>query len=433
MTTVLLLHPGSSAFRQEQVRAHAPVLAALGLELALADDAPEAADRELFAEVLELPHPSRVDAAWERLRPWLDSRRIAGVLAQSEVGLPLGALAARHLGVPGPAPDAVLACVSKLETRRRLAAAGVPQPRFALARCAAEVRAFARESGFPVVLKGVSSALARLVTLVRSSAEVEPSVARLATALPHSEDVQRLASFARVAELDLGCDPTREFLVEEFAPGEALETDGVLAGRTALSYGVVEQLLTPPPRFFMEGYLLPADRGPEVLERVEQRSARALEVLGLSDTGFSIELRWHAGEARIIEVKGRLGWDEGFGDLFALRGGAQPVFQALEVCLGRTPTLRPSGAHAALLYRSCFENARVLRAPDEAAFERLRARGLRAGLAHGEGARLHAPPDPRCRPHLAWVLARHPTSSRAAANLARAALAELSFELTPTD
>lgn len=55
-----------------------------------------------------------------------------GVLTSCDYYLPTAARIAARLGLPGPAPEAVENACRKDATRERLAAAGVPGPRFAV-------------------------------------------------------------------------------------------------------------------------------------------------------------------------------------------------------------------------------------------------------------------------------------------------------------
>jgi biotin carboxylase len=432
MPRVLVLYPGPPSERQTQVRAHADLLCALGIELVLADDEPVAADRELFAEVLRLPPPEHVEEALRVADSVLARSRIDAVFAQSESALPLGSILARRLAVPGITPEAALCTISKHRTRERLAEAGVGQPRFALARSAADVRRFAAGVGYPVVLKGVASALARLVTKVDRDADVEPGVARVRAGLQTSTDIARLVGFGRAAGLDLGCDPRAEFLVEEFVRGAPVESDGVVCRGAILGFGVTEQVLTPPPLFYLEGYLLPADRPAHENAAIERTAEDALRALGVDDTGFSVEMRFEAGAARTIEVNGRLGWDEGFGDLFVPRVGAQPLLFALQVALGMRPEVRRADVACALAYRSHYAVGVVARVPPVAELRALEAaHGVRVGLAVEAGERMHAPSHPDIYPHLAWALATDPRLSRRAYARARAAVAEVRVEIEP--
>ena len=429
MTNILVLYPGTQTFRQAQVAQHRPVIEALGIRLVLADDAVDASDMEHFADAIELPPPEHVGEALSRVRRWLASHEAHGVLGQSESSLLLGSLVARDVGVPCISPGAALLTTSKHLCRVALEDARVPQPRFALCTCVSDVRRFAHDHGYPVVLKGVASALSRLVTLVRDDAAVDDAVARLRAGLSTSVDIGRLVDFGAAARIDLGCDPREQFLVESFAGGAPVETDGVVAGSDIRTFGVVEQVLTPPPLFHFEGYLLPSDRpGSDEVERV---SDAALRALGVTDTGFSNEMRLDGGAASVIEVNGRLGWDEGFGELFETVIGAQPALLALQVALGRSPVLaRRPGVRAAVAYACCYADRVVERAPGAGEIARVeREHGVRCALAVRAGERMFAPPHPDISPHLAYALASDATSSQAAYARARAAVDELSFEL----
>ncbi|MCY2960084.1 MAG: ATP-grasp domain-containing protein [Planctomycetota bacterium] len=433
MIDVLCIYPGPAAFRQKQVAAHRPLLESLGVRLLLADDYDDPGDRACFADVIALPPPEELAAGKRALDRALSGRAIHGVLAQSESGLCLGALVAAERGLPCIPLQAALLTTSKFGTRTALESARVPQPRFALARTAADVRRFASTHDFPVVLKASASALARLVTLVRSEAEIDEAVARIRAGLALSPDVRRLCEFGRVAGLDLGHDPLDQFLVESYARGLPVETDGVVSRDRIGTFGVTEQILTPPPLFFFEGYLTPADLPERDIAAIEATSDAALRALGVRDTGFSIEMRWDAARASILEVNGRLGWDEGFGDLFAAITGMQPVLQTLQIALGQTVVVeRRPDVRAAVAYSACYADRIVLSTPSaETIAEVEREFDVQAGTCVWPGDRTVAPPDPDATPHLAWALARDPESSRSAYDAARRALTRLPVELGP--
>lgn len=433
MIDVLCIYPGPATFRQKQVAAHRPLLESIGVRLLLADDYDDPGDRACFADVFHLPPPEQLEEAKRALDRALAGRAIHGVLAQSESGLCLGSLIAAERGLPAIPLHAALLTTSKFGTRTALAAAGVAQPDFALVRTAADVRRFAAAHDYPVVLKASASALARLVTLVRSDAEVDTAVERMRAGLQRSPDVRRLVEFGRAARLDLNHDPLDAFLVESFARGLPVETDGVVAGDVIGTYGVTEQILTPPPLFFFEGYLLPADLPEPALAAIEATSDAALRALGVRDTGFSIEMRYDGARASILEVNGRLGWDEGFGDLFAAITGVQPVLQTLQIALGAPVVVeRRRDVRAAVAYSACYDDRVVVSTPSADEVARVeREFDVRAGTCVWPGDQTVAPPDPDASPHLAWALARDPSSSRRAFESARTALARLPVELAP--
>jgi biotin carboxylase len=412
--TVLVLHPRAVSFRHARIGECRELLRALGLRLMVAaheldDDVTRHCD-----EVVELPPPHEVRAGWQILRELLDRTRIDAVFAQTESSLLLGSLAARHAHLPGPSPAAAYACTNKLVCRTQLDLAGVAQPRFAMGETAADVRAFAREHAYPLVLKAVASAAQRLVTLARDASAVDAAVARVRDGLPGSLDLERLLDFARVEPVELGCDPRRQFLIESFAAGDPVEVDGLVVGADARCFGVTEQVHTQSPSFFIEGYLFPADRPPGEVAALEDLAVRALAALGVRDTCFSVELRAGAHGAQLIEVNGRMGADEGFGEMFESVIGVHPVPLAFALALGEPVAWSAYACRAAVAYRCNYERGQLVSAPDDEELARLSTDDLDVRLDARAGDALHDACEPRVHPHIAHVLARDVSSSRAA-------------------
>ncbi len=407
-----------------------------GVRLVVADEDVDDVDRALFDGVLTVPRYDRLDEVTAALEAFAAATQVDGVLAQSEYGLLPASLVCRRLGCPGPSPEAAFACTHKGESRRRLAAANVPVPGFARASDAAGVLRFAAERGFPVILKGMASTMARNVVRVDRPEDVPAAASRLRAALADSPDVRRLADFARKAGFDLGCDPRRDFLVEECVDGVPAETDGIVRAGVPWTFGVIEQRWTAPPLFYLEGYLLPVD--PEVADaaRVAAAGEAAVAASGLVDGGFAVEFRARGGDdVRVIEVNGRLGEDDGFGRLFETAIGVEPWRECVKALAG-LPGGDRDGAYAgaaarpsALAYACGFREGIVRRVP--AAAEREAARGgcVEVQAAVEEGTRMFAPPHPDVFPHLAWALASHPAGSRAAYAEARRAVDALRFRM----
>jgi len=187
-------------------------------------------------------------------------------------------------------------------------------------------------------------------------------------------------------------------------------------------------VLSAPPRFYLEGYLSPAERSAADVDAIERTSAAALLASAVEDSSYSIEMRIERGEASVIEVNGRLGWDEGFGDMFERTTGCQPMIATLHQALGLVPRIaRREGVHCALAYASCYDDAIVERVPTAEELAALANGRVTIGLATYANARFHAPPHPDVAPHLAYALAEHPTSSRAAFAAAHAAVGRVPF------
>ncbi len=426
MPTLLMLYPAYGTVSCHEVCRHAGSID--GIKLILADDQPTTSDLDIFDEVWELPPPQDVSEAHARLLRWCETRRPDGIFMQSERGLMVGALLAAELGVIGPSVAAAHLCSNKYLQRVALAKAGIGNPQFALAESEADVRRLAASFGFPVVLKCVISTMSRLVTQVCSPDEIAPAVAKMRDMMPRSLDVARLLGFARTAKIDLGCDPTRQFLVESFLGGDMLETDGLVVGDRPFNFGVTEQVQSTDPPFFIEGYLIPAEcLEPSVVEAV---SDATVEAIGLSDAAYSIEMRAIDHKVSIIEVNGRLGWDDGLSDLFRVFTGEERILQAQQLALGLPLKLRRDNSHhAALAYWPCYFDGVVETLPTRADLQAMSAGLVKLGLSTNRGARFVAPPNPEAYPHVAWALAEDLTSSHQAYENARAWLDNMDIEV----
>ncbi len=438
MRRLLHLYPGEGRVRRELLGRHRAWLAAHQIELILGDDWIAPADRSLYADAVLLPPAERVADVVVALAKAPALARLDGILLQTEASLPSGSLFAAPRGWPAPSPAAVLRTISKARTREALAATNVGQPAFALCSGRGEARAFAAAHGFPVILKPFASTMARLVVKVDDAQELDAAVERLQAALPHSLDVARLVEFARAAGLELGPDPTRHFLCESFAAGLPMEIDGFVGNGKARCFGALEQVQTPPPHLYFEGYLLPADLDFDRGRALCTTGERAVTALGLDHAGFSVELRATPHGPQVIEVNGRLGEDHGLWQLFAQAAGRDPFELAIAVALGESPDYRrleggPHERRHALAYRCHFGEHTVhgvaAAAARIAAIATMPA--LTAGLCVEPGDVMHAPPHPETFPHLAWVLASDANSSRAAFARARAAVATVEVELVP--
>jgi len=428
MPTLLVLYPAYGTTSCAKIARYASEIG--DLKLVLADEEPTTTDEEIFDEVIELPPPECLAEAYQVMCRWCDKRHPDGIFMQSERGLLLGSLLAREFNLKGPTPEAAHLCSNKYRQRVALSDAGINNPLFTLAENASDVHRLAGKFGFPLVLKCVISTMSRLVTPVCSQEDIDNAVARVQAGLAESLDVARLISFAETGKVELGCDPRRQFLAESFLEGDLVETDGLVVGDKPFNFGVTEQIQSVNPLFFIEAYLLPAectDNRP-----IEAVSDAVIKAIDLRNSGFSTEMRVHGGRIFLVEVNGRLGWDEGFSELFQVRTHQERIAQALQVALGIKPQLiRDLSRFAALAYRSCYYDGIVEDLPTHEELAQLEHDGLRLGLATHQGARFVAPPNPECYPHVAWALATHSTSSHAAYEIARQAVDGLDISIRP--
>ncbi|PWU18956.1 MAG: hypothetical protein C5B48_14245 [Candidatus Rokuibacteriota bacterium] len=263
------------------------------------------------ADVFEAVDFGDVSAAIEvarRLRP-------DGVLTiTSDRAVPAVAAIAEDLGLWGIGSDAARVLTNKVAMRRRLAEAGVPQPRFGGARSLQDARQAAREVGFPCVLKPADSGGQRGVCRLESPEDLD---ARFDEAWRESA--------------------TGETIVEEFLDGIETNAMGIVRDGDVRMLTLSDRL-TPPGRGFAVGWihLYPASLNGNGQVETEGIIRRSLEVLGLRDgIAFPQLMARPDGSVQVVEVAARIPGGQ-MADLVRHAVGVDLVEVALRLAVGET-------------------------------------------------------------------------------------------------
>lgn len=243
-----------------------------------------------------------------------------GVLSWDEARVLQVAKIAGALGLPGGDPQAVLRCRDKLLTRQALDAAGVPQPRWALAGGVQEALAAAERIGYPVVLK--PRAMAASLGVVRVDGPDE-----LTAAFGFARDIT-LPGAWRYADV----------LVEEFLTGPEISVDAAVHRGRTHPLCLARKEVGYPPYFEEVGHVVdaadPLLTDPEVLAVVQDTHT----ALGYADGVTHTELKLTPAGPKLVEVNARLG-----GDLIPYLGlcatGIDPGLAAAAVACGQPPVL----------------------------------------------------------------------------------------------
>ena len=188
-----------------------------------------------------------------------------GVLTVSaDRAVPVVAAIAEARGLPGIGTETAHLMTHKVAMRRRLAEAGIPQPRFAALRILSERHRAAAEVGFPAVLKPADSGGQRGIFLVHSIDDIEA----------HLHEV-------------LAASPTQEAILEEYVEGT--EMNGIVIARNGEAWTLtLSDRLRPPGVGFGVGWIhvYPAAVYGDQLDDSERIAARTARALGL-ETGIA--------------------------------------------------------------------------------------------------------------------------------------------------
>jgi biotin carboxylase len=247
-----------------------------------------------------------------------------GVLTSCDYYLPTAARIAGRLGLPGPGPEAVENACRKDLTRRVLAEAGLPQPRFAVHEDRAELARAAAEIGYPLVVKPVDLCAGMYVRRVDDEAELAAACRALA-GFPVNARGQRRSPAV---------------LLEELLDGPEVSVETVSHGGAVQVVGVTDKSVGGAPAFIETGHMFPAALGAADTEAAEQTALGALKALGLTDGVVAhTEIKLTPAGPRVVEVNPRPAGNR-ITELVRHVTGIDLAAAFVDVALGRAPDLR---------------------------------------------------------------------------------------------
>jgi biotin carboxylase len=279
-----------------------------GLRVAAVDrnpDAPGLKEADV-AKVVDFADVDAVLKATARLK-------FDGVLTVSaDRAVPVVAAVAEARGLPGIGVETAHLMTHKVAMRRRLADAGVPQPRFAAIRSLSERRRAADEVGFPAVLKPADSGGQRGIFRVDSLDDLE---AHLHEAL--------IAS------------PTGEAILEEFVDGTEMNGIVIARGGEAIPLTLSDRL-RPPGVGFGVGWIhvYPATTFGAQLEESERVAVHTVHALGLHNAiAFPQLIAVPDGTVQVVECAARIPGGQ-MADLVRFAVGVDLVDVQIRMALG---------------------------------------------------------------------------------------------------
>ena len=321
----------------------------LGLYVVVSDANPEApgfrcADDRIIASTYSIGET--VAAAREYHRT---VRPIDGVMCIAS-DIPLTVASVAHaLNLPGIPLESARLASEKLAMKEKFTADGVPVPWFAPVDSDAQVRAFAMERGFPLVIKPVDSRGARGVQRLTGHED-----------LAHAFDLAARES------------PSRRAMVEQFLDGPQVSTESIMLDGAAHTPGFADRnyefLEKYAPNIIEDGCDLPT-----ILETAQQQSVhevvqQAALSMGIRNGIVKGDIVVHKGKAYVIELAARLSGGLLCSDLIPLNTGVDFVKSAIRLALGepvRPADLVPRFQHC-VCQRYLFPRAgRVVRIAGE--------------------------------------------------------------------
>ncbi|BAJ31641.1 MULTISPECIES: ATP-grasp domain-containing protein [Kitasatospora] len=254
---------------------------------------------------------------------------IDGVVTYSELLLRPQAELADRLGLPGNSPESVARAQSKALQRRAFAAAGVPSPRAAEVRRAADLPGAVAAVGLPAVFKPSLGAGSQGVRVVTDEAELAGLLA--AAADLNSPFLQEDDAYLLEEAMPIAGDGSSVYA--DYVSVESLLFEGVadhlaVTDRLRLRNGCVE-----------EGAVLPSRLPAEARRAAVDCADRAIRALGLTHGAVHTEVALCPDGAKVIEVNARAGGP--LPSMFLIAADYDFARDIARVALGLRPLERP--------------------------------------------------------------------------------------------
>ncbi|MDX3450897.1 ATP-grasp domain-containing protein [Streptomyces sp. ME02-8801-2C] len=250
--------------------------------------------------------------------------RFDGVITSCDYYLPTVARIAGHLGLPGSGPEAVENACRKDATRRVLADAGVPGPRFAVCEEWADIVREAAGIGYPLVVKPVDLCAGMYVRRVDDETQLA-EVCRALSAFPVNARGQRRPPVV---------------LLEELLDGPEVSVETVSCAGAVQVVGVTDKSIGGAPAFIETGHMFPAALTAADTEAAEQTALGALKALGLVEGVVAhTEIKLTSAGPRVVEVNPRPAGNR-ITELVRHVTGIDLAAAFVDVSLGRAPDLR---------------------------------------------------------------------------------------------
>jgi biotin carboxylase len=262
-----------------------------------------------YAQISEAVDFSDIAAVIEVAR----RHHIDGVVAIStDRAVPVAAAVAETLGLPGTNFEVASRMTDKGLMRRCLAAAGLPQPAFAVIDSGSDIQGVLASIGTPAVLKPVDSGGQRGLFLVET-----------------------LDQLRRVLPLTLSFSRAGRAILERFVAGSELNAMAVVVRGKPKVLTLSDRLRPPGPGFGVGWiHLYPSTLNKDVLDQAAEVARQAITALGLRDGIAFPQLLVDGDNVVVVEVAARIAAGQ-MADLVYHGIGVDLTTVALHQCLGR--------------------------------------------------------------------------------------------------
>lgn len=245
---------------------------------------------------------------------------IDGVTTWSDRDVELVARIGQHFGIPALHPDAARKVRNKNSLREALSVADDLSPRYRSVRSEDEFWAAIEDIGYPCVFKPTGASASTGIFVL-------------------NDDEQSRWAFQTMIEVS---DPKvyrafsyypRDYIVEEYMDGPELSVEGIVHQGELFIAAITDKWTTEPYKLEVQ-HILPSKQPAPVIEEIEAKTRRVVDILGLDHCPIHLECKVTARGMRVIEIAGRPGGDNIASHLIRIATGFDFHEQAIRNALG---------------------------------------------------------------------------------------------------
>lgn len=288
----------------------------MGLQVIVTDYNPNALGFSM-ADVNIIMSTKDIEGSVRAAREYTQTGRIDGIITVGTDASMTVAAVANTLGLPGIRFEVAERATNKIKMRHCFAQNRIPSPRFYEAWTIHDAYKAAKELGFPLVVKPSDNMGARGVVKVESK-----------------DEIRKAFQEAKAAS------PSGEIVLEEFMPGDELSIDALVYDRKVIFAGIADRIIDFPPYFVELGHTLPSAQPKKVQEAACSCMEAGIRALGIDQGAAKGDLKLTPEGPKIVELAARLSGGFMSGYTLPLATGMNVIQGAIEIALGREPTVK---------------------------------------------------------------------------------------------
>lgn len=267
----------------------------------------------------------------ELLKPY--AQRLRGVLTVGTDFTYTVAKIAEHYKLPGVKPEVAHLATNKGAMRERLKECGVPCPDFVKTKTVEKVLSFAKDFGFPFVIKPADNMGARGVKKIENI-----------------DDIDEAFLAAKENSID------KTVIAEEYMDGPEISIDTIMYKGKLYPLTIADRIIKFPPYFIEIGHTIPSLLTDEQIADVISVMEKGTKALGIDNCPSKGDIRVTKDGAKIGEMTVRLsgGFHSQYTDPLAT--GMRSIKAAIDLACGNTldinditPKYKKASAERAIL------------------------------------------------------------------------------------